>query len=160
MVRASYIYTTARCGLLDWKVLFLLSKEAINYKLGWKFSTLNFNLTNLNMLLLIFKVGIQLRTPKSVIETHKIQKLDFSNVHLSNLGALTLSSRCDRLQKDLQSLERQNRVINFHVTPYIYLMPDFVLRCEEKLGYAYAVVQLKCTYHLSVFHCLLKHLCA
>ena len=29
------------------------------------------------MLLLIFKVGIQLRTPKSVIETHKIQKLDF-----------------------------------------------------------------------------------
>ena len=29
------------------------------------------------MLLLIFKVGIPLRTPKSVIETHKIQKLDF-----------------------------------------------------------------------------------
>ena len=28
------------------------------------------------MLLLIFKVGIQLRTPKSVIEAHKIQKLD------------------------------------------------------------------------------------
>ena len=77
MVRVSYIYTTARCGLLDGKALFLLSKEAINYKRGWKFSTLNFNLTNLNMLLLIFKVGIQLRTPKSVIETHKIQKLDF-----------------------------------------------------------------------------------
>ena len=49
------------------------------------------------MLLLIFKVGMQLRTPKSVIETHKIQKLDFfkcppvrpwCNVELKTIPAL------------------------------------------------------------------------